>query len=761
MLAARGSTSWTWAPGWIGLLALVLLAVPSTSLATVDITPSRIVVSGPEASARIERDQFRMVFAGAEGKPILEEVENTRPAPYPLLPVPDTVPLGTDAVDGPTLYSPLSFTVGAQLGLEYPATLYVGNRLLGLQAGITYSPRSVLRAKRIAGGGAELLVSTNDPAGRQLVVEVAPAQAGSIRVSARVTPNSGVASISDSFASPRDEAFHGFGGRHNAIDQRGTDFYNWVQQQNVGAGPLEDLVAPIPGSGGEGYLFPAGPAAAFYVQSQFVSTRGYGFLLDRDEISGWRMASDRSDAWQVSLASSSIDYVVSPGGPRRAIRKTTEIGGRHDVPPRWALEPELDRLTAIAGETEESYKDSVEQDLADIKHYDLPLKAYRIEAWQFFDRAYLRDLIARLHRRGLKALVYFRPFVGTERIGTDDPGAFDEALAHGWVATTASGSPYVIAGNFAQNGGLAAMIDFTDPGARKWWEGRIHEALDLGADGFMQDFGEQVLNPMHFDNGQTGAEMHNRYPVLFHKTTDRAVKKWERKNPGRKIWFFTRSGYSGSKGSAAYERSNFPGDETTDWSRASGLASQTPDMLNRAVGGAFGFTTDIGGYFDIHTPPTSKELFLRWAEWAALSPIFRLHGSVRSGTHTPWSYDDETVRIYKRLSRLHLRAVPLIERLWRTGTRKTGIPPTRPLWLQFPKDPEAARQDQQWMLGPDVLVAPVVEQGARSRRVYFPKGCWVRPGGGDRHRGAGYVPVSAALGELPYFFRCGTDPFGV
>ena len=133
--------------------------------------------------------------------------------------------------------------------------------------------------------------------------------------------------------------------------------------------------------------------------------------------------------------------------------------------------------------------------------------------------------------------------------------------------------------------------------------------------------------------------MHNAYPVLFHRATREAVDAWEREHPGRRDrHFYTRAGYTRRAGRAACESANFPGDETTDWSRSAGLASLATDMLNRGVGGAFGFTTDIGGYFDIGPyQPTTKELFLRWAEWAALSPLFRLHGSVGAGTHTPWS----------------------------------------------------------------------------------------------------------------------------
>jgi alpha-D-xyloside xylohydrolase len=98
-------------------------------------------------------------------------------------------------------------------------------------------------------------------------------------------------------------------------------------------------------------------------------------------------------------------------------------------------------------------------------------------------------------------------------------------------------------------------------------------------------------------------------------------------------------------------------------------------------------------------------------------------------------------------------------RLWQQA-ETTGIPPTRPLWLEFPGDPVAAAQQQEWMLGDDVLVAPVVTQGAVSRSVYFPAGCWRDPQTGVTQQGPTSATVAASLTQLPYFFRCGTSPFG-
>jgi hypothetical protein len=140
-------------------------------------------------------------------------------------------------------------------------------------------------------------------------------------------------------------------------------------------------------------------------------------------------------------------------------------------------------------------------------------------------------------------------------------------------------------------------------------------------------------------------------------------------------------------------------------------------------GGAYGPTTDIGGYLDLLTPPTSLELLLR-----------------------------------KQYAELHISAEPLILNLWKQA-EATGIPIMRPLWLGYPGAAAAAAQDEEWLLGPDVLVAPVIDQGASSRSVYFPQGCWQDPRTGATQQGPSSATVSAPLDTLPYYVRCGTQPF--
>ncbi len=707
-----------------------------------------VTVTGVGGRVTIDRHPFRMAVSDPDGRVVLNEVANDRPAPRPIA-GPSPGPLGATAGQSEPLYAPFTFTVGGQGAVTYPATPWAGNVLAGAVAGVQYSAGDVLDA-RPADHGIALTVATDDPTGRLLAVTV-QAQGRHFVIDARLVGGAGEAALADAFRSDGAESFRGFGGRHDGLDQRGKSFYSWVEEENANAGSGQPVAASAPGSGGNQYLFPNGPSAAYYVQPQFISNHGYGLALQQSEMARWRLDVDRADAWTVGVAGPELRYVVAPGASQQAISELTGLSGRHPAPPGWAVGPQLDRLA--------SYKDSpqqieahVREDIAAIDRFRIRLSAYRIEGWATLPEDHLRDLIGQLHQRGIRVLLYFRAFAGIDQAGTEQPAEFMDAVTRGYVATTAAGTPYVFGSPTVGN---AALIDFTNPSAARWFAGRIDHGLDLGADGFMADFGEQVLPDMHFADGSTGTAMHNRYPVLYQQAVRHAVHDYEQAHPGRSIWWYNRAGYNGS---AAYEAANFPGDETTDWTSSSGLASQTPDMLNRATGGAYGFTTDIGGYLDVNTPPTTSELFLRWAQWAALTPLFRIHGSAQAGTHTPWSYDPQTLHLYQDASRLHQAAQPLIDALWRQATQ-TGVPVTRPLWLAYPNDSAAAAQDQEWMLGQDVLVAPVVTEKARQRELYLPSGCWQYMPTGQTYAGGRTVTVDAPLSRLPYFFRCATHPF--
>jgi len=433
------------------------------------------------------------------------------------------------------------------------------------------------------------------------------------------------------------------------------------------------------------------------------------------------------------------------GRPSQVIARLTAANGRQIQPPSWALGPTLDRARPNIGYTPTAYASSVTSDLSTITAQHIPITAYRIEAWSGMPTATFEHFIRAFHRLGIHVLAYLNCYVAA-----NDP-RYAQVIAAGLEVRTASGAPYVVP---RTNGAPAVILDFTNPATVAWWQGQVTSLLADGADGFMEDFGEQVMPDMHFANGQTGATLHNAYPVIYHQATRSALDAFQWAHPGRTVFSYVRSGYNGS---ARYEAGVFPGDETADWSRSSGLASLAPTMLNLAVGGAWGFTTDIGGYFASSATAPSSDLFLRWAAWSALTPYFRVHNNGLFGTRMPWDFGASTLSAYESLAALHNRALPLIEHLWSTADR-TGMPIERPLWLAYPSDPRAATQNQEWMLGPDVLVAPVVTPSTSGRSVYLPAGCWQQAESGPRLRGGRNIWASSPVGTLPWFAHCGTHP---
>ena len=192
-----------------GALA-VALALPAAAPAAVEITADRVTVTGEGAGATITRKPFRLSVEDAKGQTVWREVENERPAPLVEPPTVDPEQNGADTLPETSLYAPLTFTVGSERIDQFPSGTWVANLNTATRSGTQYSARDVLEATE-QDGGVRLVLSTSDPTGRRLVVSVRPDGKGAIRVSARPTPDVGVAVVADSFAAPSDEAFHGFG----------------------------------------------------------------------------------------------------------------------------------------------------------------------------------------------------------------------------------------------------------------------------------------------------------------------------------------------------------------------------------------------------------------------------------------------------------------------------------------------------------------------------------------------------------------------
>lgn len=327
-------------------------------------------------------------------------------------------------------------------------------------------------------------------------------------------------------------------------------------------------------------------------------------------------------------------------------------------------------------------------------------------------------------------------------------------------------------------GGVSSIIDFTHPAAVPFWREQLARMFELGIAIFMHDFGELTSDDMAFAQGENLTESHNLYAWNYQRAARLAVDHYAAAQRGRPDafapFFYARAGMTGA---CAFTPGVFPGDESPSWDAGHGLPSVIPAMLNLALSGCYAFTTDVGGYFDFTAPRTAEDLFIRWSQLAALTPVMRIHNSTFNGSVFPWTWHEgqhaqparyDTLDIYRRYARLKVNLVPLVEHWAERAAKHGDIGPVRPLILEDVSE-AAQRVDYQWLLGRDLLVAPVTMEDATEVPVYFPAGArWRRVrvdaqgelAAMDEIYAGGAtaaVAVTPDLADIPLFLRCGSQ----
>jgi alpha-glucosidase len=288
--------------------------------------------------------------------------------------------------------------------------------------------------------------------------------------------------------------------------------------------------------------------------------------------------------------------------------------------------------------------------------------------------------------------------------------------------------------------------------------------LDDGVDGFWNDMNEPAafapkdsaqpaitfgplktfpLDAQHNGDGQPGphARYHNVYGMQMARATNEGLSTLR---PDKRPMVLTRAGYAGVQRYAAV----WTGDNSANWLH---VALTIPMLTNLGASGVPFVGADVGGF--VGTP--SAELYTRWLQAAALTPFFRTHSAIDSEQREPWSFGADFERINRASIELRYQLLPTIYSLF-AESEKTGIPPLRALWFVYPNDVKAALIEDEYLVGNDLLVAPVVTEGALKRQVYFPKGdTWIDWWSGVRYAGGKAVVVDAPLDRLPLYVRAG------
>jgi alpha-D-xyloside xylohydrolase len=245
----------------------------------------------------------------------------------------------------------------------------------------------------------------------------------------------------------------------------------------------------------------------------------------------------------------------------------------------------------------------------------------------------------------------------------------------------------------------------------------------------------------------SGARYANLYPLM----TTTAVYEGQRQvTQEKRVFILTRSASPGMQRNAA---AAWSGDIAATWHS---FRRQIPAGLNYSLSGLPYWTTDIGGFVGGNpTLPAYRELFVRWFEYGAFCPIFRVHGTRTTNTNELWSYGSQAQTILTKYDALRYRLMPYIYSVaWRVTHQ--GYTMMRPLVMDFPDDAEARDIGNQFLFGPAILVNPVTDPGVHSRRLYLPSATWYNFWTGRRRAGGRFITAPAPLGTLPLFVRAGS-----
>ncbi len=339
---------------------------------------------------------------------------------------------------------------------------------------------------------------------------------------------------------------------------------------------------------------------------------------------------------------------------------------------------------------------------------------------------------------GVKFLGYINPNV------VKDGSLYLEAKEKDYLALDANGQVYDLDyGEFD-----CGIVDLTNPSAFKWFKEVIKKNLiDFGLKGWMADFGEYLPMDCQLYNGVSAKEMHNAWPALWARCNYEAVE--EAGLLGEILYFMRAGGF----GSQKYCVSLWAGDQSVDWSRHDGMATVISGALSSGMVGNPYHHSDIGGYTSLHGNIRSKELFERWLEMGTFSSLMRTHEGNRPRENFQFYQDQDTLRLMAKLTKLRKALKPYIKAVnLEASCEGSGLPMQRPLVLHYPTDPETYSLQDEYLLGRDLLVAPVMVEGGNSRDVYLPQDQWIHLWSGVEY-GKGHHQIQAQVGYIPVFYR--------
>ncbi|MFE2380191.1 alpha-xylosidase [Streptomyces misionensis] len=467
----------------------------------------------------------------------------------------------------------------------------------------------------------------------------------------------------------------------------------------------------------------------------YLSSRGYGVFVNHPGKVSFEVGSESVGQVQFSVEDQTLEYYVVAGPtPKDVLGRYTGLTGRPALPPAWSFGLWL--TTSFTTSYDEATVMSFVDGMAE---RGIPLSVFHFDCfwmreYQWCDFRWDPDvfpdpegMLARLKAKGLRISVWINPYIAQKS------PLFDEAAELGHLVRRPNGD--VWQWDLWQAG--MGLVDFTSPEACAWFQSKLKPLLDQGVDCFKTDFGERIPTDVVWHDGSDPERMHNYYTELYNRTVFDLLEK--ERGRGEAV-LFARSATVGGQ--------QYPVHWGGDcWSSFEAMAESLRGGLSLSLSG-FGFWShDIGGFEG--TPDAS--VFKRWLAFGLLSSHSRLHGS--SSYRVPWEFGDEAVDVARRFTLLKHRLMPYLYGA-AVEAHRTGVPSMRPMVLEFPGDPACRPLDRQYMLGADLLVAPVFTEDGEVE-VYLPDGVWTHLLTGETVTGPAWRTERHGYDSLPLYAREG------
>ena len=437
----------------------------------------------------------------------------------------------------------------------------------------------------------------------------------------------------------------------------------------------------------------------------YISNRAYGVFINHCERVSLEIGTERVERAAFSVPGESMDFFVMLGNDMKDVLvKYTDITGKPGHVPDWSLGLWLSTsfLTNYDEETVTGIVDKMHE-------LDIPLSVFHFDCcWMkcfhwcdfIWDKETFPDprgMLRRLHDKGVKICVWINPYIAQAS------ELFQTGMENGYFICRKNGD--VWQADKWQAG--MAVVDLTNPEAKRWYQGELEALLELGVDCFKTDFGERIpVRDVVFYDGSSPEKMHNYYSYLYNETVYDVLK---RKKGENEAVLFARSGTAGGQ--------KFPVHWGGDcFASYEAMAESLRGGLSLTMSGYGYWSHDIGGFEDTST----ADVYKRWVAFGLLSTHSRLHGS--SSYRVPWLYGEEAVQVLRHFTKVKQELQPYLVGQARK-CHETGVPVMRAMVLEFPEDLNCRYLDRQYMLGDRYLVAPVFNPDSRAE-YYLPAGRW-------------------------------------